>query len=418
MSQPLPDATTRWQGYTHTELYRLLNEGAGPKASAEPSRRWAELERTLSDVGQDLRSAIDRTSSGWSGRAAGAAYDQLAVLVHWAQRTSGSAGDMRLSVETQAEHLAKARADMPPPDDTDTAVAAPPPDPAVAVVTAGTDKEPIESSASTGAQKAFEVMATYQRNSDSTALTMAQFSAPTQVTGTFDIYRNPGTGVTVNTPIVAVGVPAAGPPPRDDDDDDRGRGHHRGDLTEGAAAELDFRRPQLQAPSSFTVAAPMNEPLFGLGLPLSAGGSSSGRGGGRTSSLPPTSGGGPVPHHHNALGSGPTGATAGAHPAGPDFQSAAAGQAAAAAGTPSAGAAPGGAASGYAGTQDRAALRRLGAEVIGSGQWFEANDPDSSESVRGASPARRRREFRDDHVTESVSIDGEEHRLPPNVIGD
>jgi hypothetical protein len=422
MSQPVPE-TLRWQGFTHQQLYKLLHEGAGPKASAEPSRRWAELESTLNDIGQDLRQAIDRTGSGWSGRAAGAAYDRLAPLVYWAETAASNAGEMRVSVENQAEHLARARADMPAPDGADPATAAPPPDPAAAVVAAGQDKEPVEAAASTGAQRAFEVMAAYQRSTDTNTGAMASFAAPGELNGTFEIYRGSNAGVAITTPVASVNV-AVGPPPgrKDDGDDDDhpGRGNHRGDLTEGAFAEaVEVRRPPMQAPSSFTVAAPLNEPLFGLGTiggPVPGGGSGSSRGGGRTSSLPVGSGGAPVHHHSSGLGLGsPSAGAAGIHSA--DFQSAAAGQAAAAAGSPAA-AAPGAAAGpGYGNSQDAKTMRRLGAEVIGSGQWFDANEPDS-ESVRGASPNRRRREFRDDHVTESVSIDGQEHRLPPNVIGD
>ena len=112
-----------------------------------------------------------------------------------------------------------------------------------------------------------------------------------------------------------------------------------------------------------------------------------------------------------------SGAGAGSAPV--DFQSAAASQVAAAAGSP--GAATPGAAAGAGfggGGQDthRGMMRRFGADAIGSGQWF-GDSPDNE--VRGASPTRRRRDFSEsDRVTESVSIDGEEHRLPPEVIGE
>ncbi|WP_460405834.1 hypothetical protein, partial [Actinophytocola sediminis] len=66
------------------------------------------------------------------------------------------------------------------------------------------------------------------------------------------------------------------------------------------------------------------------------------------------------------------------------------------------------------GQQDRMAMRRFGMEAIGSNQWFG----DTDEPVVGESP-RRRRDFREPvEVTEAVSVLDEEHRLPPNVIGD
>ncbi|HEV2783095.1 MAG TPA: hypothetical protein VGX25_27250, partial [Actinophytocola sp.] len=66
---------------------------------------------------------------------------------------------------------------------------------------------------------------------------------------------------------------------------------------------------------------------------------------------------------------------------------------------------------------DRAGLRRFGVETIGSGQWF--GDGPEPEVRGGTSPNRGRWSSREDErVTEQVSIDGEEHNLPPNVIGE
>src|SRR5262245_44395861 len=103
---------TRWQGFTHKDLYRLLHEGGGPAASANPSRRWAEIAGMLTEVGQDLGSAITKSGTAWSGKAASAAYDNLGGLVSWAQQSATGAAAMRQSVENQAEFLAKARAEM------------------------------------------------------------------------------------------------------------------------------------------------------------------------------------------------------------------------------------------------------------------------------------------------------------------
>jgi len=67
-----------------------------------------------------------------------------------------------------------------------------------------------------------------------------------------------------------------------------------------------------------------------------------------------------------------------------------------------------------AGTQDKMAMRRFGMEAIGSSQWFGDDD----EPVVGQSP-RRRYDIREDaDLTEAVSVMGEEHHLPPTVIGD
>jgi hypothetical protein len=59
-------------------------------------------------------------------------------------------------------------------------------------------------------------------------------------------------------------------------------------------------------------------------------------------------------------------------------------------------------------------LRRFGMDAIGSNQWFGEAD----EAVVGEAP-RRRRDFREtEQVIESVDILGDEHKLPPTVIGD
>ena len=69
---------------------------------------------------------------------------------------------------------------------------------------------------------------------------------------------------------------------------------------------------------------------------------------------------------------------------------------------------------GAGGGHDRMALRRFGMDAIGSNQWFAETD----EAVVGERP-RRRRDFKEDEqVIESVDILGEEHKLPPTVIGD
>jgi PPE family protein len=451
MADTAPDAT-RWQGFTHKDLHRLLHEGAGPAASADPSRRWAEIAGTLSTVGQDLKQAIDRSGSAWSGRAAGAAYNSLGGLVDWAQQGATGATQMRQSVENQADYLAKARADMPTPEDAAPATPDPTGGAVQQVIAAQQDKEPVEASSSTGAQRAFEVMAAYQRNTNANTTGMAPFAAPGQLIGGPGVDHHKHGGVVLDTLVgpITVGAPLA-PEPDDHDHHDHhdhqeqhGEHHHHDwDSTTGASFEGDVirSRPPAPAPGSYTVAAPRGE--WFLGATIGWGGEDyisygRGTGGGRTS-VPtggmPTTTGGPTSGSPGSSGispggpgsgggstSGPgTGSAAGSGPHSADFQSAAAGQAAAAAGTPAAatpGAAAGTGSSGTAsGSADPRALRRFGVDsTIGSGQWFgDAADYE----VRGATPTRRRRDLtQPENITESVSVDGEEHQLPHNVIGE
>ncbi|MFL6145790.1 MAG: WXG100 family type VII secretion target [Labedaea sp.] len=453
---------TRWRGFTHKELHKLLNDGAGPAASADPSRRWSELASTLTEVGDDLRAAIGRSGSGWSGRAAGAAYDRLSELVNWAQRTGGNATEMRTAVENQAEHLAKARAEMPVPDDAQAAPADPTAAPALQVLATQRDQEPVEAAASAGQQKAFEVMAAYQHNTDANTGAMATFTAPAQLTGLGDLHRHHDMGIHLTTPALAVGIGLGGVPQEQDHEiptrSQGQHGHHgwsyQPTIGAGSPGGHESHRP---GPDPYSGSARQNQPTFtpgiwgvlgedgyrrgrtstGTGGPLSSTGIGGGTigGSGTIGGVGATSGGGGAPGAGVPGGTGSAPGTRGGVPVtgsnlgtstgtaigaggvqSPDLQSAAAGQLAAAHGT-SAAATPGAAAgtSGLTGDHDRS-MRRLGADAIGSGQWFG----DGAEAeVRGAAPNRRRREFEQpDRVTEAVSIDGEEHNLPPTVIGD
>jgi len=169
----------RWRGHTHKELYLLLHEGPGAAASAEPSRRWAEISSSLSEIGQDLQKALEQSGAGWAGKAAGRAYDRLSITATWATETSTSAAAMRTAVENQAEHIAKARADMPPPEDVPPAQ----PDPAVAaavqIAQTQTDLEAPEATASSAEERAFEVMATYELNTNTNTEALATFEEST-----------------------------------------------------------------------------------------------------------------------------------------------------------------------------------------------------------------------------------------------
>jgi len=434
MAENAPDAI-RWQGFTHKELYKLLHEGSGPAASADPSRRWAELAGTLTEVGQDLKHALDLSRASWSGTAAGSAYERLTSLVDWAQQTAADATAMRQSVENQADYLARARADMPVPEDMQPA----PTGDAAQVLAAQRDKEPVDASSSTGAQRAFEVMTAYQRNTTTNTAAMADFHAPAELLGDLDlIRRGHGGGITITTPVISVEVPVPLPPPAEHHD--HGYHHHQWDGTIGAGFEGELPHRPVVAPGSFTAAGgPGHQPFLGptigwtsfgdeysSGSGRSSGGGSGGapapRAGGTSVGAPVPSTGTPGSPAGGAPSGSHLGTAAGAGPHSADFQSAAAGQAAAAAGTPAAatpGAAAGtGSAGTTSGTTDPRALRRFGVDsTIGSGQWF-GDSPDYE--VRGAAPTSRRRfdPTKPDPVTESVSVDGEEHQLPHTVIGE
>lgn len=411
---------TRWRGHTHEELYTLLHQGTGAAASAAPSRRWAELSATLSEVGQDLHQALSRV--GWSGPAASAAQDRLSVLADWAGENGAAAAAMRESVETQGDHIARARADMPAPQDTPAAQPDPTMAPATQLIVVQTDHEPAEAAATTGEQRAFEVMAAYERDTNTNTVALASFARPSELTLSTELHGNSGQGIPSITVASSAG-PDVVPPGLAEQDHGRrphgepGRGGHA-PVTSGAAAIVDpdiVRRPA-PAPSSFTGAAPVGEPVTALG-PF--GGSSRGTGGGSARSggggrgLPVTSTT-PVGTGGSAIGAGGSiGSGAAGLPAGlriDDLPAAAAASQAAAA-TP--GTVPPGTA-GAGGAQDKAAIRRMGMDSIGSSHWF---GDDEGAAARQTQPRRRRNFKETEQVTESVNVMGEQHRLPPNPIG-
>ena len=422
----------------------MLHDGPGAAASAEPSRRWEGIATSLTEIGEDLGKALEQSSAAWSGKAAGAAYDRLSVTAAWATDTGADAAAMRAAVENQAEHIARARADMPVPEDTPTAQPDPTLAPAVQVAKAQADLEGVESAASSAEERAFEVMAAYELNTNTTTGALSSFDAPPSLDHNDHVHD----GQTIGTQHThASGLLGLG-----------GHGHHgngnpwHGNPTSGQSAPgwgEPAPGPSTSGQGSFSGVL---DPLFGGGggrsdrgssrggNPYWSGGSNgyggnngnngggSGMGFGSGSGAGSGAGAGEAAHGSPAAGpssvaggssSGAavpkTGAPHVGMPPQGDLQAAAAGHAAAvhqaSAATPIApttGAAAGGA-------QDRMAMRRFGMDAIGSNQWFEAD-----EAVAVGESPRRRRDFKgnDEQVIESVDILGEEHKLPPNVIGD
>jgi hypothetical protein len=420
----------RWRGHTHKELYLMLHDGPGAGASAEPSRRWEAISTALNEIGQDLSKALEQSGASWTGKAAGRAYDRLSVTAAWAADTGAEAAGMRASVETQAEHIARARADMPPPEDVPSSKPDPTLAPAVQVAQAQTDLEGAEAAASSAEQKAFEVMAAYQLNTNTTTDGLATFDSPPEVVHHDEVHQgeaNVGSQHTnaASAGLLDVGRGGSGGGPGN------GIGHGPGGSSGGSAGRGPFSGVFSGVLNLFGSNDKSHKRSAGRSL---AGGSSSGVGLGPGSGSGAVSGGGgaggsgggaearPAPIGTSSPAAGPStgaapkvGPSVGGVPA-TDFHAAAAGQAAgqaaavhqSSAGTmaPAAGT-PGG------GGQDKMALRRFGAEAIGSNQWFG-----DDEAVVGDSP-RRRRDFKENkHVTESVDILGQEHKLPPTVIGD
>ncbi|SDD20170.1 PPE domain-containing protein [Actinokineospora iranica] len=388
MTEQATDAA-RWRGFTHEELYRMLHDGPGAQASAEPSRRWAALSATLTEISQDLLATLDTSNAAWAGRAAGAAYDRLTPLAIWARDTATEAARMRVAVEDQGNHIAKARADMPapaevPPQRPDPTL----PPPAVVAVTQ-TDAEPAEAARSAGEQKAFEVMAAYELTTATTLAALTGFTKPAELTSSAGLHRGRGLGVGGETRSSSAGglvrLPSQGSGgsqggfggPQGAGSSAQGGHAGQGVGLSGAAESEVVRRSVLQA-GGHSGAAPVNQ-----GAPAAAPGLRSGvvpNDRVETRSKRPAAGV-PVPADDLAATGTP--------------------------GLASATAAGGAAPAGVSGPSEKVVTRRFGVEALGSSQWF-------GDGSVGSGGGRRRDLGR---VTESVSVDGEDHRLPPGVIG-
>ncbi len=414
-----PAESTRWRGYTHKELYLMLHDGPGAAASASPSRRWAEISTTLTEIGEDLKKALDLTGSGWQGKAAGAAYDRLSTTVAWATNAGAGAGLMRTAVEDQADHIAKARADMPAPEGVPPVQPDPTVAPAVQVLQTQVDAEPAEAGASSAEERAFEVMAAYENNTKATTASLASFDMPQKLLPNTGMSHGHGGGLLGILPTVVSGLVGHGVPSHHDDhhrNDWRGpRNDWHGPSTGGSSAHWEERRPLPAAPQApGKTMGVAREPLLAPRI-MMGGGTQERTANNRGSS----GGGGNAPAAGSSTGQGPVPpksppANTVLPPSEQQFQQAAAASQAAASAHAGAGAPIAPATGPVTGGQEKMALRRFGMDAIGSSQWFG----DTEEPAVGESPKRRFDLRESAEVTESVSILDEEHKLPPTVIGE
>ncbi|WP_406688777.1 PPE domain-containing protein [Saccharopolyspora sp. ID03-671] len=171
----------RWQGYRHAELHAQINEGPGAHGSTDSVRRWSELTRALGEIDGGLAAATAAARSGWQGHAADSADSGLRPLGEWAQLAQQASTVMRERAEQQAEFIAKARRDMPPP----VAVTSEDPGTAVSALThlfgGQTDYEVQEAAQHAAEQRAFEVMRTYESSTRANTTSLASFAPPPQV---------------------------------------------------------------------------------------------------------------------------------------------------------------------------------------------------------------------------------------------
>lgn len=182
----------RWQGYSHAELFEMLHQGPGPHASSSSAQRWADLRRALEEIDGGIGAALNAARADWHGRASDSAQQGLRPLGEWARQAQEAADRMRACSEQQADFIAKARAEMPPPR---PCVAEEPNalgSMLVHLFGGQTDYEIQEQRQDAAEQRAFDVMRAYQESSEANTTSLAAFSAPPQVVVDTPAQQSPG----------------------------------------------------------------------------------------------------------------------------------------------------------------------------------------------------------------------------------
>lgn len=171
----------RWQGYSHKELYDRIHAGPGASASFASMERWAGVSAALTEINDDLHQGISLSGAKWSGQAADMAQAGLNPIAAWADSARTGSDVMRYSAELQANHISKARADMPAP----VVVSAEQPGALVTGIThlfgGQTDHEKQEAAQDAAERRAREVMSTYASSTTANTSTLGQFSQPPQL---------------------------------------------------------------------------------------------------------------------------------------------------------------------------------------------------------------------------------------------
>ncbi|GAA3637189.1 hypothetical protein GCM10022267_24620 [Lentzea roselyniae] len=204
----------RYQGYSHPELYKMINSGPGVAASIPVEQGWKTIADTLAQIDEDLHTSLTKMGVDWESDASEAAQGALSPLAQWAGYANSGATTMESSARLQGEFIADARKKMPEvvpvttekPGFLDIAGGVLTGPVGMAhVVGQQMDHERQEAAADNAAAQAVKVMEDYQSDSRWNASTLGEFPQPPQVV--IDT-PPPGESGTANT---RVGYTSTGP---------------------------------------------------------------------------------------------------------------------------------------------------------------------------------------------------------------
>ncbi|MFD2473816.1 WXG100 family type VII secretion target [Amycolatopsis silviterrae] len=105
---------TNFAGYTHQQLYAMLQAG-DPTTARAAAEQWSSAARGLHDQAENLSDELTDFSSAWTGGAADQYRHMMVDLVGGIRKVAVTAQGMRDMLEDAADALVKAKAEMPPP---------------------------------------------------------------------------------------------------------------------------------------------------------------------------------------------------------------------------------------------------------------------------------------------------------------
>ena len=114
--QPGPGLpNTLFDGYSQDELYNMFQEEASPGAVQNQSDDFKTVSAALSDIGDQIVTAMQTAQQNWTGTAADSAMESAKGIVAWHGTLAGGSNAASLQVQTQSDALSTARAEVPQP---------------------------------------------------------------------------------------------------------------------------------------------------------------------------------------------------------------------------------------------------------------------------------------------------------------
>lgn len=212
--------THRFQGYDHPALYKMINSGPGPAASAPQTEYWAGLSTQLSQIDTDLNNKLQTLKATWQGAAGDSAQGGMTPLQQWAGDAQSGTDTMRASSELQGTYIGQARASMPEPVEVTTpapsawqvaGAAIGGPIPALIVAGQAADHEAQERAKAEAEQKAVDTMNNYQSSTEWNTSTLGTFVPPPDVVVAAPVPAGAiGGGTVGDSGVAAAGIPNGG----------------------------------------------------------------------------------------------------------------------------------------------------------------------------------------------------------------